>query len=97
RVVGEHQAVAALARDDVPVAGRDGQPALVVDRDGGLALEHALSVAPVSGGFATMENHQFPGFPTRRHLRRGPEGCQQLSAAIFANAVNDLRETSETC
>jgi hypothetical protein len=41
RVVGDDQAIAALARDKVPVAGRNRQPALVVDGDGGLALEHA--------------------------------------------------------
>jgi hypothetical protein len=40
RVVGDDQLVAALARDLVPVAGRNRQPALVVDRDGGLTLEH---------------------------------------------------------
>ena len=44
RVIGEHQAIAGFARDDVPVAGRNGQPALVIDGDGGLALEHCPSI-----------------------------------------------------
>ena len=34
-------------RDQVPVTGGDRQPALVVDGDGGLALEHSLPGAPV--------------------------------------------------
>ncbi len=29
-----------------------------------------------------MENHEFPGFPTSRHLRSGTQGCQQLCRTI---------------
>src|SRR5690606_41894337 len=47
RAVGQHQAIAARTRDEVPVTGGNRQPALVVDGDGGLALEH-LPDSPVS-------------------------------------------------
>src|SRR5690606_10789649 len=40
RVVGDHQAVAALARDQVTVGRGNGHPSLVVHCDSGLALEH---------------------------------------------------------
>jgi len=37
-----------------------------------------------------MENHEFPGFPTSRHLRSGSQGCQQLCGRISSI-------TSRTC
>ena len=55
-VVGDDQAIAARARDQLPVGGRNRQPALVVDRDRGLALEHAPP-------FPT-KNQKFPRKPT---------------------------------
>src|SRR5690606_35461188 len=47
RVVGDHQAVATVTRDIVTEGGGHRHPALVVNRDGVLALEHC---APWSGG-----------------------------------------------
>src|SRR5690606_41566112 len=81
-VVGQDQVVAALARNDVPVAGRDCQPALVVDGDRGLALEHNNPgpLMSVFGRTSAQENHESPGFPTSRHLMGAPQGCQQLLA-----------------
>src|SRR5690606_10141406 len=58
-------AVAEIGRDDVPVAGRNRQPSLVVDRDGGLALQHVClpTPCPSAAGFMRWKTTIFPVFP----------------------------------
>ena len=66
-VVGDDQAVAALARDLVAVGRGNGQPSLVVHSDGGLALEHlvaTLSLPKPIQPQKTTNNPVFPREPT---------------------------------
>src|SRR5690606_36213228 len=69
RVVGDDQAIAALARDQLAVGGGHRQPTLVINCDGGLTLEHEPCTHEIRWKAAieprkTTKNRIFPLLPT---------------------------------
>src|SRR5690606_23189149 len=96
RVVGDDQAVATLARDEVMVGRGNGHPSLVVHCDGGLALEHAVLPALAAWGVAhprkTTKTPAIPLAPTLAPptgLSTGRREKNRLSRQWFAKMFTD--------